>query len=109
MRSPGLGVTTSLEDDSLLRDDLEHAARLGFTGKLCIHPRQVAVANDCLTPSDEEIEGARQTVATAPDGAATRRDGQMIDHPVVLRAKAILARADHLKREGRRRAWLDAN
>jgi len=87
------GVTTSLADESSLRADLEHAIALGFTAKLCIHPRQVAVANHRLTPSHTDVEWAAQVVAAAGDGSVTVLDGQMIDRPVLARARAILARA----------------
>ncbi len=93
------GVTTSLADDTALRADLGHAAELGFTGKLCIHPRQVPVANERLAPSADDVAWARDVVAKAvsakgADGSVTvGADGQMIDRPVVLRAQAILARA----------------
>jgi citrate lyase subunit beta/citryl-CoA lyase len=86
------GVTTGIADEDSLRADLAHAAALGFTGKLCVHPRQVAPANECLSPSDADLEWARQVVA-AGQGSARAHDGQMIDRPVVLRAEAILARA----------------
>jgi citrate lyase subunit beta / citryl-CoA lyase len=52
------GVTTSLTDDSQLRADLDHAVTLGFSGKLCIHPRQVAMANQRLSPSNADIRWA---------------------------------------------------
>ena len=90
--APADGVTTGLADEESLRADLAHALALGFTGKLCVHPRQVAPANECLTPSDAELEWARQVVAAGRSGAATVHDGQMIDRPVMLRAEAILAR-----------------
>lgn len=91
--APVDGVTTSLGDDSRLHADLEHAISLGFTAKLCVHPRQVALANQRLTPSEADVEWARQVIAAAQDGAITVREGQMIDRPVVLRAQAVLARA----------------
>jgi citrate lyase subunit beta/citryl-CoA lyase len=93
------GVTTSFADDSRLRTDLEHAVALGFTGKLCIHPRQVAIANQHLSPSDADVGWARGVIAAAQDSSVTVYDGQMIDSPVVLRARSILSRA-HLS-EGR--------
>jgi citrate lyase subunit beta / citryl-CoA lyase len=93
------GVTTSLADESSLRTDIEHAIALGFTGKLCIHPRQIAVANQLLSPSDADITWASQIVAAARDGSVTVRDGQMIDRPVVLRAQALLARASLVVQE----------
>jgi citrate lyase subunit beta/citryl-CoA lyase len=94
------GVTTSLTDESCLRADLEHAISLGFTGKLCIHPRQIAMANQRLTPSAADIERARRVVAAARDGSATMLDGQMIDRPVLARAQAVLARASHFIKGG---------
>jgi len=90
--APVDGVTTGIDDEAALRADLDHAIALGFTGKLCIHPRQVDVANRACTPSPGEIEWARGVLAAA-DGSVTVHNGQMIDRPVVLRARAILARA----------------
>jgi citrate lyase subunit beta/citryl-CoA lyase len=66
---------------------------LGFTGKLCIHPKQVGTANDYLSPGAENIAWAHQVIAAAGNGSVTVHNGQMIDRPVVLRAQAILARA----------------
>jgi citrate lyase subunit beta/citryl-CoA lyase len=97
--APVDGVTTSLADDSRLHTDLDHAITLGFTAKLCIHPRQVAIANQRLAPSEADIEWARQVIAAAQDGAVTVCDGQMIDRPVVLRAQAVVARACSATRE----------
>jgi citrate lyase subunit beta/citryl-CoA lyase len=90
--APVDGVTTAITDERRLRADLESAVRLGFTGKLCIHPSQVAVANECHSPSAADTAWARQVVAAAGDGSVTVIDGQMIDRPVVLRAQAVLAR-----------------
>jgi len=90
--APVDGVTTDITDEASLRTDLEHAVVLGFTGKLCIHPRQVALANRYLSPSATELEWARRVVAAGHDGSARAVDGQMIDRPVVLRAQAMLAR-----------------
>lgn len=90
------GVTTGIADEDTLRADLAHAAALGFTGKLCVHPRQVTPANECLTPSGSDLEWARQVVAAGQGGSARAHDGHMIDRPVLLRAEAILARASRL-------------
>jgi citrate lyase subunit beta/citryl-CoA lyase len=90
---PADGVTTDLADEARLEADLAHAAALGLTGKLCVHPRQVPIANRWLTPSEAEIDWARGVIATAAGGAVVVRDAQMIDRPVVLRAEAILARS----------------
>lgn len=93
--APVDGVTTGIADDASLSTDLAHAVALGFTGKLCIHPRQIAMANQCLTPSAEDLEWARRVLAAGQDGSARALDGQLVDRPVVLRAQAILARASH--------------
>ena len=88
------GVTVSLDDDARLRQDTKRAQRFGFGGKLCIHPRQVAVIHDALLPSVEELDWARRVIAadSAAGGAAVQLDGRMVDAPVVLQARRILAR-----------------
>jgi citrate lyase subunit beta / citryl-CoA lyase len=87
------GATASLADAPSLRADLEHAALLRFTSKLCIHPRQVSMANEYPSPSASDVEWARQVIAAVQDGSVTVLSGQMIDRPVALRARAILDRA----------------
>jgi citrate lyase subunit beta / citryl-CoA lyase len=91
--APVDGVTTALGEPDTLRADVEHAVSLGFTGKLCVHPRQVEAVNEGFSPSAGDIDWARGVVAAASDGSVTVHDGQMIDRPVVLRARALLARA----------------
>lgn len=86
------GVTTDLTDLSVTRADAQRARRLGFTGKLCVHPRQVAVVHDAFRPEPDQVAWARRVVA-ADTGGAGVVDGAMVDAPVVARARAILARA----------------
>lgn len=86
------GVTTALDSPGILRADLEHAVTLGFTAKLCVHPRQVEAVNRVFTPSPEELERARGIVAAAEKGAVTAHDGELVDRPVLLRARALLER-----------------
>lgn len=87
------GVTTAIADDEALRDDLRHAVRTGFTGKLCIHPRQVATARDAFAPTPDQVEWARRVLAAAPDGAAAAVEGHMVDAPVLARARRLLAQS----------------
>ncbi|MGW3471284.1 HpcH/HpaI aldolase/citrate lyase family protein [Saccharopolyspora sp. NPDC000995] len=87
------GVTTALDDEAALQADLDHSVTLGFTGKLCVHPRQVEHANTAFTPSDGELRWAQRVLAAGADGAVASLDGQMIDRPVLLRAEAIVRRA----------------
>ncbi|MFT4127453.1 MAG: CoA ester lyase [Gordonia sp. (in: high G+C Gram-positive bacteria)] len=89
------GVTTALRDTAKLTDDVRYAARIGLAAKLCIHPAQVAVVHDCLAPTDDEITWARSIVAAAStDSSVVAVNGQMVDAPVVARARRILAATD---------------
>ena len=72
------------------------AARDGFTGKMAIHPDQVAAINAAFTPSVTEIAWAHEIVALFrdnPESGALSLRGQMIDRPHAVRAERILARA----------------
>ena len=88
------GVTVAIDDEARLRADTFRALRFGFGGKLCIHPRQVAVVHAAMTPSAEEVTWARCVIAAdaASGGAAVQLDGRMVDAPVVLQARRVLAR-----------------
>jgi citrate lyase subunit beta/citryl-CoA lyase len=87
------GVTVQTGDDDILRRDTLRAKRFGFGGKLCIHPRQVPGVHTAFAPSDEELAWARRVVEAdaASGGAAVQLDGRMVDMPVVLRARRVLA------------------
>ena len=85
------GVTTDIRNGAVLRADIEHARRLGFTGKLCIHPAQLAAVDKGFRPSPQEEQWAR-TVLDAGESATTV-GGQMVDKPVLERARRILAAA----------------
>jgi citrate lyase subunit beta/citryl-CoA lyase len=93
--APVDGVTTALDDAATIRRDTLRAIALGFSGKLCIHPKQVGVVNDAFRPTATEIEWARRVVAAdaAAGGAAVAVDGKMVDRPVLLKARAILDEA----------------
>jgi citrate lyase subunit beta/citryl-CoA lyase len=84
------GVSTALDDFEKLRADAMQSRAMGFGGKLCIHPRQVAVVKAAFAPTIEEQAWARRVLAASPDGAAVRLNGQMVDRPLVLRAQAIV-------------------
>ena len=89
------GVTTAFDDPAVLQTDVQRAVRLGFGGKLCIHPRQVAPVRAGFAPTAEQRAWARRVLeaAAAAGGAAVALDGRMVDKPVVLRAEAILREA----------------
>jgi len=90
--APVDGVTTSLDDEVVLAADVAAARRLGFGGKLCIHPKQVATVNAGFRPPAAELEWARRVVAAARAAGdnAVRVDGKMVDKPVIERAQALL-------------------
>ncbi len=89
------GVSTAIDDAATLAADVQRARRLGFGGKLCIHPRQVASVNAGFAPSEAERAWAQRIVAAvqASGGAAVVVDGRMVDLPVLKRAEAILREA----------------
>jgi citrate lyase subunit beta/citryl-CoA lyase len=82
----------ALDDAEGLARDVAYARRLGFGGKLCVHPRQVAVVNEGFGPSAAEMEWARRVVAAAAKAGdnACRLEGKLVDRPIIDRARAIL-------------------
>ena len=73
------------------------ARDMGFGGLLCIHPGQVAVVHQALMPSAEELAWARQVMAGFASGEAVFVvAGQMVDAPVIGRARRLLQRAGEL-------------
>jgi citrate lyase subunit beta / citryl-CoA lyase len=87
------GVTMVLEDPTRLREEVAHARRLGFGGKLCIHPRQVELINRGFAPTEAERAWARRVLEAAEvtGAGALQLDGELIDRPVIERARSILA------------------
>ncbi len=87
------GVTPSTDDVVRIADDAQRAKRMGFGGKLCIHPKQVEIVRNAFMPTEEEITWAKRVIQADEDshGGAVKLDGRMIDRPVVLLAKRTLA------------------
>jgi citrate lyase subunit beta/citryl-CoA lyase len=88
------GVHLDFRDATGLRRELEQARRDGFSGKLAIHPDQIAAINAAFTPTDAEREHARRVVAAfaaAAGAGVASLDGQMIDRPHLIQAQRILA------------------
>jgi citrate lyase subunit beta/citryl-CoA lyase len=89
-------VSTNFRDLDAFRESTLELARLGFVGRACIHPGQVAVANEVFTPSVEAVEAARRLVGRwefAGAGVAVDDDGHFVDEAVVRQARLTLARA----------------
>jgi len=92
------GIWPDLDDTAGLRADSLRARRLGFTGKTLIHPDQIAVVNEIFTPTAEELDRARRVVRAFEEALGRGRgavalDGQMLDAPVVERARQLLRTA----------------
>lgn len=92
------GAYAALDDAAGYREEAHMARRLGFIGKSCVHPRQVALANAAFAPSEEELQTAQRIVEAAQAATAQSRgafvvDGRMIDPPFLKRAQALLAAA----------------
>jgi citrate lyase subunit beta / citryl-CoA lyase len=89
-------VFVNFRDSVGLERECMEAARDGFTGKMAIHPDQVAVINAAFTPSKTEIARAEQILAlfaANPGSGALSMDGQMIDIPHFRHAERTIARA----------------
>ena len=88
-------VVTAFGDDERFLADAALGRSIGYSGKLCIHPAQVPLANQCFSPSPEERERARALLATwdeaqARGEATVAFEGQMVDEPLARRARALL-------------------
>ncbi|WP_019171181.1 HpcH/HpaI aldolase/citrate lyase family protein [Pseudaminobacter salicylatoxidans] len=89
-------VYPNFRDMDGFRRECEEAERDGFTGKMAIHPAQVAVINDAFTPSPEAAAQAGAVVEAfkaAGNPGVVAIDGQMYDRPHLRRAERLLARA----------------
>jgi citrate lyase subunit beta/citryl-CoA lyase len=91
-------VYANFKDADGFRAEAIAAKRLGYIGKSCIHPNQIALANEVFRPTDEEIAFARRVVDAAKqaNAGAFTVDGRMIDAPFIRRAEAVLAIARQL-------------
>ncbi|HEU0103398.1 MAG TPA: CoA ester lyase [Mycobacteriales bacterium] len=88
------GVTTAIDDAAAVLADTVRARRLGMTGKLVIHPRQLAAVAEGFAPDPEEVRWARAVVdAVQGERGAVQVDGALVDAPVLARARAVLADA----------------
>lgn len=82
-------------DDPTLYDSTRRSRALGFTGRACIHPKQVGEVNRAFAPTAAEIAQAHRVMQAFADakGAAVQLDGRMVELPVIRSARRILAAA----------------
>lgn len=89
-------VWIHLKEADALRESVLRSLRMGFQGRLCIHPDQVSVVNAIFTPTPEDAARAQRVVdafkqAEAGGLAAIQVDGVFVDYPIVYRAQRVLA------------------
>jgi citrate lyase subunit beta/citryl-CoA lyase len=91
------GVHAQFDDDDGLKKSSERAHRMGFGAKLLIHPRQIATVRSVFRPDDQTLRHARDVIRVYEDAVregrgAVQLNGEMIDRPIVERARALIAR-----------------
>lgn len=89
------GVTPSTDNTARVEDDAQRAKRLGFGAKLGIHPIQIPIISKAFLPTEAEITWAKRVIEAdqTSKGGVVKLDGRMIDRPVVILAKRLLALA----------------
>ncbi len=87
------GVYVNFRDTQGLEREAAEARRDGFSGKLAIHPDQIAPINTAFNPTEDELARARRIVAAfaaSPAAGVLTLDGEMIDRPHLLQARRLL-------------------
>jgi citrate lyase subunit beta/citryl-CoA lyase len=79
-----------------LRAEATDARRMGYGGKIAIHPDQVAIIHEVFTPTTQEVDWAKRVVTifeSNPNAGVLTLDGKMLDRPHLVLARRLLARA----------------
>jgi citrate lyase subunit beta/citryl-CoA lyase len=92
-------VFTGIRDDAGFLRDADFGRQLGYDGKMCVTPRQVEMANDVFSPSPEEVDRSRRLIQAYEEAQSEGRgaiefEGNMIDEPLLKRARAVLDLAE---------------
>ena len=92
-------VFIHIREEAAFARSCARVKNMGFQGKLCIHPGQIAAANAAFTPTAEETAFARKVIAEfakaeAAGSASIQIDGYFVDYPIVVKAERIVALAD---------------
>ncbi|WP_103018043.1 HpcH/HpaI aldolase/citrate lyase family protein [Alicycliphilus denitrificans] len=100
MAAPLDGVTVDTRNPERMASDAERARRMGFGGKLCIHPAQVPVLHAAFDPGEAAVAHARrvQQAMQEAGGGVCVLDGRMVDAPVLAQARQTLERHAHAQR-----------
>jgi citrate lyase subunit beta/citryl-CoA lyase len=97
-------VVTRLNDDAAFSVDAAQGRALGYAGKLCIHPAQVPLCHGIFGPTPADTARARRLLDAAHAAAEAGRgvmtfEGQMIDEPMLAKARALIAQAEAAQTE----------
>lgn len=89
-------VVTDFRNDARFTRETGEARAMGYAGKLCIHPGQVAIANDGFVPTADELDRAQRLLAayeaaSSAGVAAIDFEGQMVDEPLATQARRVIA------------------
>ena len=92
-------IVADFSDSERFMKEAQQAKSLGFTGKLCIHPSQVPLANQSFSSTPEEIQQAIELLkvydeAVANGTASIVHDGQMVDEALAKQARRILSQSN---------------
>jgi citrate lyase subunit beta/citryl-CoA lyase len=103
IQPPVDSITAAVDTPEVLHADTVRSIRLGFGGKLCIHPRQVPIVNECFRPTPAEIAWAVEVMdaAARSAGGPVLVTGKMVDRPVIVRAERILNEGKRNVQSGR--------
>ncbi len=90
-------ISLEVSDEVIMRNEAVEGLDLGYQGKMCIHPRQVDIVNDVYTPTEQQVEKAKNILV---EWDALKEQGQgvftfenkMVDLPVIRAQQSILAR-----------------
>jgi citrate lyase subunit beta/citryl-CoA lyase len=102
-----IGTVADYKDLDAVRGNIRRSRKFGFEGASCIHPSVVALLNEEMAPSPQEVDNAERVVEAYDQAeqeglGAITVDGMMVDVPVAERARALLARHAAIRaREGR--------
>jgi len=93
------GPFGDFSDDDGFRAQARRSATLGMVGKWAIHPKQVAIANDVFTPSDESVAEAREILAAMQEAkergeGATVYKGRLVDIASIKQAEVIVRQSE---------------
>jgi citrate lyase subunit beta/citryl-CoA lyase len=97
--APVAPVSTNFRDLAAFAASTRALAARGYLGRACIHPAQVAVANEVFTPTPEAVARARRMVQAYDDavaagvGVTVDEDGRMVDEAVIRNARRVIALA----------------